>query len=208
MAIVSLPRPTKVVAVGLNYRSHAAELGMAVPDEPVLFLKPPSSIIGFGEPIVLPYASSRVDYEAELAVVIGRSCRSVNVEQAPHYILGYTCANDVTARDLQERDGQWTRSKGFDSFCPLGQEVETEAPGPEATVELLLNGERRQAAPLSDMVFSPVDLIAFVSGIMTLERGDVIITGTPPGVGPLSPGDRVTVRIDGVGELSNPVIDA
>lgn len=205
---MTLPRPSKIIAVGLNYRSHAAELGMAVPDEPVLFLKPPSSIIGSGDPIVLPQISSRVDYEAELAVVIGRSCRSVSVEKAPEYILGYTCANDVTARDLQEKDGQWTRSKSFDSFCPLGPEVETEAPGPETVVELLLNGETRQAASMVDMIFSPVELVAFVSGIMTLERGDVIITGTPPGVGPLSAGDRVSVRIDGVGQLSNSVIAA
>ncbi|MHB9089684.1 MAG: fumarylacetoacetate hydrolase family protein, partial [Thermoleophilia bacterium] len=190
---------------GLNYRSHAAELDMAVPAEPVLFMKPPSAVIGAGDAIVLPPGVGRVDYEAELAVVIGERARNVAVADAPGFILGYTCANDITARDLQAVDGQWTRSKSFDTFCPLGPEVETGAPAPDALVELVLNGEPLQGAPVADMAFSPVELVAFVSGVMTLERDDVILTGTPPGVGPLKAGDRVTVRVAGVGELENRV---
>ena len=197
--------PSKIVAVGLNYRSHAAELGMAVPEEPVLFLKPPSAVIGDGEPIILPAGAGRVDYEAELAVVIGRTAHAVSPESAVDYILGYTCANDVTARELQEKDAQWTRAKSFDTFCPLGPEAVPAAPGPDALVELVLNGEVRQSAPVSDMVFSPPELIAFISSVMTLEPGDVVLTGTPPGVGPVVAGDKVSVRIAGVGELTNPV---
>jgi len=173
--------------------------------EPVLFMKPPSTVIAAGETIVLPAASRQVDYEAELAVVIGRAARGVDASEAADYVRGYTCANDVTARDLQARDGQWTRSKSFDTFCPLGPLVETEAPSPDALVELVLNGEVRQGAPVSDMIFPPLELVAFISGIMTLEPGDVILTGTPPGVGPLDAGDEVVVRIGGVGELVNAV---
>ncbi len=197
--------PSKIIAVGLNYRSHARELDMAIPEEPILFLKPPSAVIGPDEAIVLPAGVGRVDYEAELAVVIGKTARNVTPEAAAEYIAGYTCANDVTARDLQQRDGQWTRSKSFDTFCPLGPEVAPEAPEPEALVELLLNGEVRQSAPVSDMIFPPLELVSFISGVMTLEPEDVIITGTPPGVGPLAAGDSVTVRIGGVGELINSV---
>lgn len=206
MARLNLRPPAKIIAVGLNYRSHAAELGMPVPEEPIIFLKPPSAVIGPGKAIMLPAMSKHVDYEAELAVVIGRTARGLTVDEAPGAVLGYTCANDVTARDLQRRDGQWTRSKSFDTFCPLGPWVETEAPVPEAKVELLLNGELRQTASVSDMIFPPLELVAFVSQIMTLERGDVIMTGTPPGVGPLKTGDKVMVRIEGVGELVNSVI--
>lgn len=197
--------PSKIIAVGLNYRSHAEELHMPVPGEPVLFLKPPSAVIGSGEPIVLPPRAGRVDYEAELAVVIGRQARNVDPGRAAEFVAGYACANDVTARDLQEKDGQWTRSKSFDTFCPLGPWVETEAPSPAARVRLFLNSEVRQSAPVSDMVFSPLELVAFISGVMTLEPGDVIMTGTPPGVGPLRDGDETAVMIDGVGELVNPV---
>lgn len=203
MARLELSPPGKIIAVGLNYRSHAAELGMELAPEPVLFMKPPSAVIGPGGEIVLPPASGQVDYEAELAVVIGKRAHAVPPGEAAGYILGYTCANDVTARDLQSRDGQWTRSKSFDTFCPLGPQVETEPPGPEALVELILNGEVRQSAPVSDMIFSPLELVAFISGIMTLERHDVILTGTPPGVGPLKAGDEVSVRISSVGELNN-----
>ncbi len=205
MSCLPLQPPGKIIAVGLNYRSHAAELGMELPREPLIFLKPPSAVIGDGEAIVLPPQSDRVDYEAELALVIGKTARDVDVADAEEYVLGYTCANDVTARDLQQRDGQWTRSKSFDTFCPLGPRVQTEALAPGTLVELLLNGEPRQGAPISDMVFSPLRLLALISGVMTLEPGDVILTGTPPGVGPLQPGDRVTVKIDGIGELSNSV---
>jgi len=208
LARLEFTHPGKIIAVGLNYRSHAAELGMPVPEEPVLFMKPPSALISHGDYIVLPAQSGQVDYEAELAVVIGATVRDIPFEEAARAVLGYTCANDVTARDLQRRDGQWTRSKSFDSFCPLAPWVETEAPDPGAKVELLLNGDVRQSAPVSDMIFSPLELVAFIAGIMTLERGDVILTGTPPGVGPMGTGDIVTVRIDGVGELTNPVTAA
>lgn len=205
MAREALQPPGKIIAVGLNYRSHAAELGMAVPDEPVLFMKPPSAFIPAGAEIVLPADAGRVDYEAELAVIVGSRARNVPAAAAVEHIFGYACANDVTARELQERDGQWTRAKSFDTFCPLGPEVETEAPDPDAKVELVLNGEVRQSAPVGDMIFTPQELLSFISGIMTLEPGDAILTGTPPGVGPLTEGDSASVRIDGVGELVNPV---
>ncbi|MFA5801836.1 MAG: fumarylacetoacetate hydrolase family protein [Thermoleophilia bacterium] len=206
MAQIKLQPPGKIIAVGLNYRSHAAELNMAVPEEPVLFMKPPSAVIAAGEAIVLPPSSAQVDYEAELAVVIGKTARGVGVDEAAAYVLGYTCANDVTARDLQKLDGQWTRSKSFDTFCPLGPWVESVAPAPDSLVELVLNGEVRQSAPVSDMIFSPLELVAFISGVMTLEAGDVILTGTPPGVGALTAGDEVTVRVDGIGELVSNVV--
>ena len=202
------PPPTKIIAVGLNYRSHAAELGMEVPVEPILFIKPPSSVIGDGDNIVLPPGAGQVDYEAELAVIIGSRARNISVDDAPGVILGYTCANDVTARELQARDGQWTRSKSFDTFCPIGPLGAAEAPAPNALLELLLNGEVRQSAPVADMIFSPLELVVFVAGIMTLEPGDIILTGTPPGVGPLTAGDHVKVRVSGVGELENRVTAA
>ncbi|MBE0428869.1 MAG: fumarylacetoacetate hydrolase family protein [Thermoleophilia bacterium] len=205
MAHLSSGSPSKIIAVGLNYRSHAAELDMPVPKEPVIFLKPPSAVIGAGDTIVLPPDAGRIDYEAELAVIVGATARNLSRENAAGAVLGYACANDITARDLQARDGQWTRSKSFDTFCPLGPGVEVEPPPPEARVELFLNGERRQSSPLSDMIFPPLELVSFISGIMTLERGDVILTGTPPGVGALTAGDTVTVRIDGIGELVNSV---
>lgn len=206
MSRLELKQPGKIIAVGLNYRSHAAELGMAVPEEPVLFMKPPSAVIGPGDAIILPSVSERVDFEAELALVIGKAARGVNLEAAAGCVAGYTCANDVTARDLQEKDGQWTRAKSFDTFCPLGPWVETAAPEPDARVELVLKGETRQSAPVSDMIFTPLELVAFISRVMTLEPGDVILTGTPPGVGRLKAGDEVMVRVDGVGELVNNVI--
>lgn len=205
MAHLELQLPGKIIAVGLNYRSHAAELGMVLTPEPVLFLKPPSSVIGPGSAIVLPGVSGQIDYEAELAIVIGKTARKITVDEAAGHVLGYTCANDVTARDLQRLDGQWTRSKSFDTFCPLGPWLETGPPAPEAKVELFLNGELRQSATISDMIFSPLELVAFISGVMTLSRGDVILTGTPPGVGGMKAGDEVTVRIDGIGELTNSV---
>ncbi|MHB1326521.1 MAG: fumarylacetoacetate hydrolase family protein [Thermoleophilia bacterium] len=205
MSHLELIHPGKIIAVGLNYRSHADELGMAVPSGPVLFLKPPSSVIGHGEDIVLPAASEQVDYEAELAIVIGKTARKVTVDEAASHVLGYTCANDVTARDLQRLDGQWTRSKSFDTFCPLGPWLETGSLAPESKVELFLNGTRRQSATISEMIFSPLELVAFISGVMTLNRGDVILTGTPPGVGGMKAGDEVAVRIDGIGELTNNV---
>jgi 2-keto-4-pentenoate hydratase/2-oxohepta-3-ene-1,7-dioic acid hydratase in catechol pathway len=197
--------PSKIVAVGLNYRDHAEELGMNIPDEPLLFLKPPSSVIGPGDVIRLPAASSRVDYEAELGVVIGKRAASVDVDRAGEYILGYTCLNDVTARDLQAKDGQWTRAKGFDTFCPIGPWVETTLDPADVSVELYLNGERRQRSRTSQFVFPPAVLVAFISRVMTLEPGDVVATGTPAGIGPLGPGDVVEVRIGGLGSLVNVV---
>lgn len=198
--------PGKVVAVGLNYRDHAEELGMEIPAEPVLFLKPASSVIGPGRPIVMPSQAEQVDHEAELAVVIGRRCRGVAPQRAGDVIFGYTCGNDVTARDLQRIDGQWTRAKSFDTFCPLGPYIETELDPSDLAVEALVNGEVRQSSSTSRMIFSVPELVAFISGVMTLEAGDVILTGTPPGVGPVAAGDTVTIRVEGVGELTNPVV--
>jgi len=198
--------PQKIVAVGLNYRDHAEELGMPIPEEPILFMKPPSALLAHGGEIVYPPMSKRVDYEAELVLVCGKECRHVPVAEAPSCILGYTCGNDVTARDLQARDGQWTRAKSFDTFCPLGPFIETEVDPQGLTVELRLNGELRQSSPASNMIFSPAELLSFVSRVMTLYPGDVIMTGTPPGVGEMSPGDVVEVVIEGVGTLRNTVV--
>lgn len=200
--------PTKVVAIGLNYRDHAEEMGVAIPDEPLLFLKPSSSVIGPNEPIVLPPQSSRVDYEAELAVVIGKQARNVSRENAPDHILGYSCLNDVTARDLQQKDGQWTRAKGFDTFCPIGPWVETDLDPSDLKIELYLNGELKQESRTSQLVFHPFRLVEFISGIMTLYPGDVIATGTTSGIGPMKPGDLVEVRIEGLGSLVNTVTAA
>ncbi|HJW75855.1 MAG TPA: fumarylacetoacetate hydrolase family protein [Thermoleophilia bacterium] len=197
--------PTKIVCVGLNYRAHAAEFDEDVPEEPLLFIKPPSAVVGPAEAIVLPGQSQRVDYEAELALVLGRRCRDVRLEEAAGFVAGYTCGNDVTARDLQARDGQWARAKSFDTFCPLGPVVVRSAPADDAVVAALLDGVEVQRGLVGDMLFSPLDLLVFVSAIMTLEPGDVIMTGTPPGVGPLRVGQTVTIQVDGVGSLTNPV---
>ncbi len=197
--------PSKIVCGGLNYKAHAAEFDQEVPDEPLLFLKPSSAVIGPGEAVVLPCQSERVDYEAELALVVGRRCRQVQAGEAASFVAGYTCGNDVTARDLQARDGQWTRSKSFDTFCPLGPNVVRSAPAETAVVAALLDGVEVQRALVADLLFSPLDLLAFVSSVMTLEPGDVIMTGTPPGVGPLRRGQTITVEVDGVGSLTNPV---
>ncbi len=197
--------PQKIVAVGLNYRDHAEELGMPLPEEPVLFMKPPSSLLPHGGTILYPKMSQRVDYEAELAIVVAGECKDLSVEEAGGQILGYTCANDVTARDLQVKDGQWTRAKGFDTFCPLGPWIETEVDPSDLEVRLYLNGELRQASRTSAMVFGPDYLLSFVSRVMTLYPGDVILTGTPAGVGEMRPGDLVEVEIEGIGRLSNKV---
>jgi 2-keto-4-pentenoate hydratase/2-oxohepta-3-ene-1,7-dioic acid hydratase in catechol pathway len=200
-------QPGKIVAVGLNYRAHADESGHQVPDEPVIFMKPPTAVIGPGAAIVYPaHLSQRVDYEAELAVVIGRRARHVRREEASEYVLGCTCANDVTARDLQQRDGQWTRSKSFDTFCPLGPWIVPDLDVSDLAVRSRVNGELRQDGRTSDMLFPVEELVAFVSAVMTLEPGDVILTGTPAGIGPLLPGDRVTVEIEGIGTLANEVV--
>lgn len=197
--------PTKIVAAGLNYRDHARELGMALPEEPILFMKPSTAVIGPEEEIVLPAMSRQVDYEAELAAVVGRRCRDLSPEQVPQYLLGYTCFNDVTARDLQNKDGQWTRAKAFDTFAPLGPCIADEIDPDDAAVELYLNGERRQSSTTRNLIFSVAELVSFVSRIMTLEPGDVIATGTPSGIGSLSPGDVVEVVIAGIGRLRNRV---
>ncbi len=199
-------QPSKIVAVGLNYRAHAAESGHQVPTEPVIFMKPPTTVIGPGAAIVYPEElSQRVDYEAELAVVIGRRARHVPREDALDFVLGYTCANDVTARDLQRRDGQWTRAKSFDTFCPLGPWIVTDLDVSHLAVRSRVNGDLRQDGRTGDMIFAVDELLAFVSAVMTLEPGDVILTGTPEGIGPLQVGDEVTVEIAGVGTLSNRV---
>jgi 2-keto-4-pentenoate hydratase/2-oxohepta-3-ene-1,7-dioic acid hydratase in catechol pathway len=198
--------PSKAVCVGKNYAAHAAEFGMEVPDEPLLFLKPSTAIAGPGDPIQLLPISARVDYEGELAVVVGRLARHVRAEDAYRYILGFTCANDVTLRDLQKMDDQWARAKGFDGSCPLGPWVETELDPNDIRVETRLNGEIRQAAQTSDMVFGVAELIEYITEFMTLLPGDVLLTGTPEGVGRLSHGDVVEVEVEGIGTLSNPVV--
>lgn len=198
--------PTKVVAVGLNYYDHAKELGMAIPEEPILFIKPPTSVIGHGAPIVYPAMAGRVDYEAELAVIIGKVAKRVPVEKARAYILGYTAGNDVTARDLQKKDGQWTRSKSFDTFCPLGPYLVPELDGNNLSVQARLNGNLCQSSSTANLIFSVGRLVSFVSHVMTLLPGDVILTGTPSGIGPMKPGDVVEIEVEGVGTLRNPVI--
>ncbi len=198
--------PQKIVAAGLNYRDHAEEFGLEMPGEPVLFMKPPSALLAHGGKIVYPEMSKRVDYEAELVLVCGRECRNVSPEEAPSYVLGYTCGNDVTARDLQARDGQWTRAKSFDTFCPLGPFIETDIDPGNLAIELRLNGEARQSSNTANMAFSPADLLSFVSRIMTFYPGDVIMTGTPSGVGEMLPGDTVEVVIAGLDPLRNTVV--
>lgn len=197
--------PTKIVCVGLNYHGHAAEMGHELPDEPVIFLKPPTSINRPGGTIEPPHGIGRVDYEAELAVVIGRRTHRVDAEEARHNVLGFTCANDVTARDLQRKDGQWTRAKGFDGFCPLGPWVETDVDPSDLLVQAIVNGEVKQEARTSDMIWDVYSLVSFVSHVMTLVPGDVVLTGTPAGIGPLNAGDTVEVRIEGIGSLVNSV---
>jgi 2-keto-4-pentenoate hydratase/2-oxohepta-3-ene-1,7-dioic acid hydratase in catechol pathway len=199
--------PGKIVAVGLNYRAHAAESGYDVPAEPVIFMKPRTAVIGPGAAIVLPLRlSGRVDYEAELAVVVGRRARNVPRQAASDFVLGYTCGNDVTARDLQQRDGQWTRSKSFDTFCPLGPWIVPDLDVSDLAVRSRVNGELRQDGHTGDLIFSVDDLIAFVTAVMTLEPGDVILTGTPAGVGPLHPGDRIEIEVEGIGTLENEAV--
>jgi len=197
--------PSKIVGVGRNYRDHIAELGHDVPERPLLFLKPPSSILPTGGTILLPAASRRVDFEGELGVVIGRRARHVPASLALDHVLGYTCVNDVTARDLQKSDVQFTRAKGFDSFCPCGPVIAIGLRPDDLTVETFVNGRLRQSSPVSRMIVGVAELVSFVSGVMTLLPGDLLATGTPEGVGPLSPGDEVTVSIDRIGRLTNRV---
>jgi 2-keto-4-pentenoate hydratase/2-oxohepta-3-ene-1,7-dioic acid hydratase in catechol pathway len=198
-------QPSKIVCLGRNYIAHAAEFSNEVPELPLLFLKPPSAVIGPGETILLPPQSERVEHEAELAIIIGQRGRWISPGDISEHILGYTVANDVTARDLQLSDDQWTRGKGFDTFCPLGPWIETELDPADVMVTCLVNGQLRQMASTRDMVFPVTQLVGFISSVMTLEPGDVILTGTPAGVGPLVDGDEVSVEIEGVGTLINPV---
>jgi len=199
--------PTKIVAVGLNYKAHAAEFGKPLPVAPMLFMKPSTAVIGHGDAIVYPsHMSHRVDYEGELAVVVGRKAKDVPVDKAQEYILGYTCINDVTARDLQGTDVQFTRAKGFDTFAPIGPWVETDIDPLNVRVETWLNGEKKQDTSTKDMIFNVYEIFSFVSHVMTLMAGDVIATGTPSGVGKMVPGDNVEVIIEGIGTLKNTVV--
>ncbi len=198
--------PSKIVGVGLNYREHADEMNVQVPTEPPMFLKPLSALCGPDDPIVFPPQSRRVDYEGELAVVMKKRCHGVTVERAREYVLGYTCLNDVTARDLHTRDGQPTRAKAFDSFCPVGPCIATDIDPHGVDLETFVNGERRQASNTKHLIYPVEDLVARVSAVMTLLPGDLIATGTPGGIGPLRPGDKVEVRIESIGSLKNPVI--
>jgi 2-keto-4-pentenoate hydratase/2-oxohepta-3-ene-1,7-dioic acid hydratase in catechol pathway len=203
--VLSPVLPSKVVAIGLNYRAHAEETGRPLPEEPMVFMKPSTSVIGPGETIVMPPQSARVDHEAELAVVIGRAARNVRAGDALEHVLGYTCANDVTARDLQAKDVQFTRAKGFDTFCPLGPHVVTDIDAGKLEIFCRVNGEVRQHSNTSDLVFGVAELIEFISAVMTLLPGDVILTGTPDGISPLADGDNVEIELEGIGVLSNPV---
>ncbi len=201
-------RPSKIVCVGLNYREHAVELKLKIPKEPVIFLKPSSSIIYNKDDIVYPPKVRRLDFEAELAVVIKKKTKNIKPKEAPAYILGYTCLNDVTARDLQKKDGQWTRSKSFDTFCPIGPVIETDLDPSDIKIESRLNGILRQSSSSADLIFPVYELVAYISGIMTLSPGDIISTGTPPGVGPMRPRDLIEVSIEGIGALNNKVVAA
>jgi 2-keto-4-pentenoate hydratase/2-oxohepta-3-ene-1,7-dioic acid hydratase in catechol pathway len=199
--------PSKLVCIARNYPEHAKEMGNPVPQVPVLFIKPATSVIGPGDPIPLPPGAGRVDHEAELAAVIGRICRRVTEDQAMSAVLGFTCANDITSRDWQQSDVQWARAKGSDGFGPLGPWIETELDPSDLEVVSRVNGELRQKARTSEMTLSPAQLVSHISQTITLLPGDVVLTGTPPGVGPLEPGDVVEIEIEGIGVLENPVVD-
>ena len=198
--------PSKIVALGVNYRSHAQEMDSNLPKNPLVFLKPPTAVIGPEDKIVYPPSSKQVDYEGELGVVIGKKAKGITQEQAKDYILGYTCLNDVTARDLQKSDGQWTRAKSFDTFAPIGPCIETELDDTNTDIETYLNGRLVQKGNTRDLVFGVPELVSFVSHVMTLLPGDIIATGTPAGVGPMQPGDTVEIKIGGIGSLRNYII--
>jgi 2-keto-4-pentenoate hydratase/2-oxohepta-3-ene-1,7-dioic acid hydratase in catechol pathway len=198
--------PSKIVGIGLNYRAHAGESGKPVPVEPLIFLKPSTAVVAAGEPIRIPANAGRVDHEAELAVVIGRRASKVPRARAADYIFGVTCSNDVTAREMQRRGVQYSHCKGYDTFAPLGPCISVGLDPSALQVEGWVNGERRQAGSSADMIFPVDELVAYISSVMTLLPGDIISTGTPAGIGPLRPGDTVTVKVEGVGELSNPVV--
>jgi 2-keto-4-pentenoate hydratase/2-oxohepta-3-ene-1,7-dioic acid hydratase in catechol pathway len=203
---MKLVSPTKIVGIGVNYRAHAAEMGKPLPAEPLMFLKPPSAVIGDGDPIQRPAGFARVDHEAELGVVIGTRAQRVPKDRALEVVAGYTCVNDVSVRELQQRDGQWARAKGFDSFCPIGPRVVAGLDPSNLRIMARVNGEVRQDSTTADLIFDVPTLIAFVSEYMTLEPGDVISTGTPAGVGNLAVGDVCEIEIEGIGILRNPVV--
>jgi 2-keto-4-pentenoate hydratase/2-oxohepta-3-ene-1,7-dioic acid hydratase in catechol pathway len=198
--------PSKIVALGLNYRSHAEEVKLRIPDEPLIFLKPSTSVIGPEDSILYPASSQQVDYEGELGVVIRNRTWRVSREEAIHYVLGYTCFNDVTARDLQYKDKQWTRAKSFDTFSPIGPCIETELDPPNLLLETYLNGELKQRTNTSDLIFSVPELVSFISHVMTLLPGDIVATGTSSGIGPMQPGDTIEVKIEQIGTLRNYVV--
>lgn len=196
----------KIVAVGVNYKDHAEEFGKALPEEPIIFIKPATAIIYNGEPIIYPRHATRVDYEAELAVIIGKTARRVHAARAMDFILGFTCLNDVTERDMQKRDGQWTRAKGFDTFCPIGPRIVREIDPGNLDIASYVNGAQRQKSNTRNLIFGVPEIVEFVTSVMSLMPGDIIATGTPSGVGPLKPGDVVAVEIEGIGRLENPVV--
>ncbi len=200
--------PSKIIGIGKNYAEHAVEMNSVLPTEPLMFLKPNTSVIGPNEFIVLPQQSSIIHHEAELAIVIGRFCKDVPRGRVDEVVLGYTCANDVSARDVQQMDGQWTRAKGFDTFCPLGPWIETDLDPTNLTISAYVGSQQRQSGNTKDLVFSVVDLVSYVSHQMTLLPGDVILTGTPAGIGPIIAGDEIEIAIEGIGSLVNTVKDA
>ena len=195
--------PSKIVCVGLNYKDHASELNMELPEEPIIFIKPPTSLVGHLDSVIYPPSSSQVDFEGELGIVISKEAKNVKSCDAADFIGGYTTVNDVTARDLQRKDGQWTRAKSFDTFCPIGPCIETDLDPMNQNISLKLNGEIKQTSNTKNMIFNVYELVEFISNIMTLKPGDVIATGTPPGVGPMNIGDTVEVKIEGIGVLKN-----
>lgn len=201
-------QPSKIMAIGLNYKDHAAEMKKKLPEEPLVFMKPSSSVIGPDQPVNLPMWAGRIDYESEMAVVIKRRAYRVSVAQAMDYVLGITCLNDVTARELQAKDVQYTRAKGFDTFAPVGPCIAVGLDPSNLAIEGWVNDQQKQASNTNQLIFPVPELVAFVSRFCTLEPGDIITTGTPSGVGPLKPGDRVRVKVEGVGELSNPCVEA
>jgi len=198
--------PSKVVCIGINYEDHIKEMGSEVPAEPLMFLKPSTTVIGPGDTIVYPSATQNLHYEGELAVVIKKEARNITAAEAEDYILGFTCALDITARDLQQQDGQWTRAKGFDTFCPIGPAIAAKVDYQDLRIVTKVNGEIRQDASTSQMIFTVPQLLEAVTSVMTLLPGDVVLTGTPAGVGPLQPGDEVSVTIEGIGTLTNKVV--
>jgi 2-keto-4-pentenoate hydratase/2-oxohepta-3-ene-1,7-dioic acid hydratase in catechol pathway len=197
--------PTKIIAIGLNYLDHAKELNMDIPEYPLIFMKPPTAVIGDGEIIIYPPQTQELHYEGELGIVIGKKARNISIEASKQYIAGYTCSNDVTARDLQRLDGQWTRSKSFDTFCPLGPRIVKNIDPTNLAITTRVNGVTKQSSNTNQMIFNAYKLVSFISAIMTLLPGDVISTGTPPGVGELKVGDVVEVEIEGIGILRNTV---